>query len=237
MKAEQLAVVQGWADTASRCAAGTRPRGASLRAWALGSLPSPRRCWPRPGSSPRRAVADPTALRLPRRRRGPADAARLRLRARPQRHRARAARAGLRRGLHRRLELPTAARDYSASAQAARPRRPAGDRVRRPPRRSSRCSPRPTRSATSPPTSSAQLGVSPARRCCSRSCRTPCRSCSRSSSRSRPGRSPAAAAPGTSCWPRRSSTTAVAIPLLVLAAAIETWVTPDILRWIYRLIS
>jgi hypothetical protein len=29
-------------------------------------------------------------------------------------------------------------------------------------------------------------------------------------------------------------TTAVAIPLLVLAAAIETWVTPDILRWVYH---
>jgi hypothetical protein len=30
------------------------------------------------------------------------------------------------------------------------------------------------------------------------------------------------------------ATTAVAIPLLVLAAAIETWVTPDILRWVYH---
>lgn len=29
-------------------------------------------------------------------------------------------------------------------------------------------------------------------------------------------------------------TTAVAIPLLLLAAAIETWVTPDILRWVYH---
>jgi stage II sporulation SpoM-like protein len=29
-------------------------------------------------------------------------------------------------------------------------------------------------------------------------------------------------------------TTAVAIPLLVLAAAIETWITPDILRWVYH---
>jgi hypothetical protein len=29
-------------------------------------------------------------------------------------------------------------------------------------------------------------------------------------------------------------TTAVAIPLLVLAATIETWVTPDILRWVYH---
>jgi hypothetical protein len=30
------------------------------------------------------------------------------------------------------------------------------------------------------------------------------------------------------------ATTAVAIPLLVSAAAIETWVTPDILRWVYH---
>jgi hypothetical protein len=30
------------------------------------------------------------------------------------------------------------------------------------------------------------------------------------------------------------ATTAVAIPLLVLAAAIETWITPDILRWLYH---
>ena len=29
-------------------------------------------------------------------------------------------------------------------------------------------------------------------------------------------------------------TTAVAIPLLLLAAAIETWITPDILRWVYH---
>jgi hypothetical protein len=30
------------------------------------------------------------------------------------------------------------------------------------------------------------------------------------------------------------ATTAVAIPLLILAAAIETWITPDILRWVYH---
>src|SRR6185503_7205509 len=30
------------------------------------------------------------------------------------------------------------------------------------------------------------------------------------------------------------ATTAVAVPLLVLAAAIETWITPDILRWAYH---
>jgi hypothetical protein len=30
------------------------------------------------------------------------------------------------------------------------------------------------------------------------------------------------------------ATTAVAVPLLVLAAAIETWITPDILRWLYH---
>jgi hypothetical protein len=30
------------------------------------------------------------------------------------------------------------------------------------------------------------------------------------------------------------ATTAVAVPLLVLAAAIETWITPDILRWVYH---
>jgi hypothetical protein len=29
-------------------------------------------------------------------------------------------------------------------------------------------------------------------------------------------------------------TTAVAVPLLVAAAAIETWITPDILRWVYH---
>jgi hypothetical protein len=29
-------------------------------------------------------------------------------------------------------------------------------------------------------------------------------------------------------------TTAVAVPLLVVAAAIETWITPDILRWVYH---
>jgi hypothetical protein len=30
------------------------------------------------------------------------------------------------------------------------------------------------------------------------------------------------------------ATTAVAVPLLVLAAAIETWITPDVLRWVYH---
>jgi hypothetical protein len=30
------------------------------------------------------------------------------------------------------------------------------------------------------------------------------------------------------------ATTAVAVPLLIVAAAIETWITPDILRWVYH---
>ena len=76
---------------------------------------------------------------------------------------------------------------------------------------------------------SAQLGHLPARCCWSRCSRTRCPSCSRSSCRSRPGRSPARRGAWNELLAATFATTAVAIPLLVLAAAIETWVTPSLL--------
>ena len=228
MKAEQLAVVQGWDDTR-----------ATLRRWnanpwrVLGALGA--RLAARHRAAARRhlargrdhAVPDPTASQLPRRDARRPTAARLRLPAVPQRHScSRCTRWPAWRASSPGSQLPTAARGllglvrklhdragplaivFVAAATLfslahaglrARPRR------RRPALRSSDISPL---------------------RCCSRCCRTRCPSCSRSSCRSPPGRSPAAAAPGTSCWPRRSPRRRSRSRCCVLAAAIETWVTP-----------
>ena len=53
-----------------------------------------------------------------------------------------------------------------------------------------------------------------------------CRSCSRSSSRSPRGRSPAAARRWNELLAATFVTVAIAIPIVIAAAAVETWVTP-----------
>ena len=190
---------------------------------------SPRCCSPLTWIVAATALPDPTAVLLPRRD-PPRDAARLRLPALPQRPRARAARAGLRRRLHRRL----AAADRGAGlhglrAQLARPRRAAGDRLRR--RRDAVLAraPRPTRSATAPPTlawPARHLARAAARRLLPHALPElfalflPLAAWSIASRRG--------------AWDEllaaTFATTAIAVPLLCCAAAIETWVTPSLLR-------
>ena len=227
MKTEQLAVVQGWADTRERCGAGTRGPWSVLRpvgARQRGS--SPCCCSPRPGLVATLTTPDPTGAAFP----GvppPRDARRLRLRPVPQPARARAARARLRRRVHRRLVAAAVAEGYSGVwrwihdlagplAIALRRRRHAllarhaGLRARR-----------------HASTLAAELGISPLVLVLG-SCRTRCPSCSRSSSRSPRGRSRAAPALGRAAR-RDLRHDRDRGPVLLLAAAVEVWVTPHLL--------
>ena len=203
MKAEQLAVVQGWDDTR-----------ATLRRW--NANPWPRA--PHLGARLARRDRDAADADLDRRRdhagrpdrdgypglTPPATLHDFGFLLLPQRPRARAARAGLRRGLHRRLAAAdraarlhrglrklhdragTAAIAFVAAATLFSLGTP-GLRARQRRRVALRAARR-------------LAGRAAASRCC----RTRCRSCSRSSCRSPRGRWRAARARGTSCWPRRS---------------------------------
>ena len=59
---------------------------------------------------------------------------------------------------------------------------------------------------------------------------TRCRSCSRSSSRSPRGRSPARRKAWNELLAATFVTVAIAIPIILVSAAVETWVTPSVLR-------
>ena len=227
MKAEELAVVQGWQDTRITLSPGGAAPAGVVGAWALGSLAVTVALLRRSGrwrSSRRRShrlrAAGSDAAGRARRRRVPAL---------PQRARARPARAGLRGRLHgpllaarggRGLHRPVAA---DPRARRARWRSASWSR-----RRCSRSRPRHTRSATRPPTS---LRGS---------------DCHRSLLLA--GLLPHALLELTAlflplaAWTlaaRREAweellaatfvTVALAVPMLVAAALIETYVTPDLL--------
>ena len=211
---------------ARRCGAGTRRPWPVLRPWLA-----------------RRARRSPSALLL--RRRGsiaharhagpdaaaccpglnaPADARRRRPRPVPQLARARAARDGLRRRLHRRQLAAAGGRALHAASGAGSTTRPA--RWRSPSSSARRCSRSCTQAyvlGSDAATLAAQLDIAPALLLARRCCRTRCPSWSRSSCRSPPGSSPAAAAlgraarrhvrdrrdrrPGPRRWPRSSRST------------------------------
>ena len=218
MKAEHLAVVQGWDDTRATLRRWNANPWRVLRTWALGSL------------AVTAAAADPDLDRRRDHDRGPAaallprrdarrDAARLRLPALPQRARARAARAGLRGRVHRRLAAADRGRRTTRASCASCTRRAGPAAIAF------------VAAATlfSLGTQAYALGNNaaahgaPARAsrrssCSSRCCRTRCPSCSRSSSRSPPGRSPAARGAFNELLAATFATTAIAIPLLLLAA-------------------
>ena len=162
-EAEQLAVVQGWADTRATLRRWQQPPvAASCCPWALGSA---RRGRPAAGrhlaGRHQLSTPDPTGAYFPGRSR-PADAGDFGFVL---------YRNGLVLALHAMAcvagfmagsSLPQAAKDYTGVWRAhPRAGRPARDRLRRSPRRCSRSAPRPTRSATAPRRSPTQLGVSP----------------------------------------------------------------------------
>ena len=228
MKAEELALVQGWEDTRVTLRRWNAQPFAVLRSWALGSLAVAGILLAATWLVAVGSHADATGYEYPgvyasRDHRG------LRVPALPQRARAGAALARLPGRLHGRL-VAAADRGQLLRALAQDPREggPAGDRLRR------------LRDAllavhagvrARPPVRRPRRGAAHARRCCScsRSRPTPSRSCSRSSSRSPRGRSPATAARGTSCWPPRSSPPRSRSRIVVLAAAIETYLSPHLL--------
>ena len=158
----------------------------------------------------------------------PADDRRLRLRALPQRPRAGAARARLRRRLHGRLVAADGRpSEYTGLwRKVHETRRPAGDRFRDPRHRASRSARRRTRSVRGTSDLAGELGR--ARRCC----------CSSACSRTRCPELTALFLP-LAAWTiasRRGAwqdllaatfvTVAIAVPVLVAAAAVETWVSP-----------
>ena len=227
MKAEHLAVVQGWDETRATLARWNADPWRTLRTWALGSLAVTGLLLTLTWIVAETTIADPQLHSYPGLTRDATlhDFGFLLYRN------------GLVLALHALAcvagfiagsQLPTAAQDYRGLVrklhEAAGPRRSPSS----PPPRCSRSPRRPTRSATAPPrwrSSSASRRSS----CWSRCCRTPCPSCSRSSSRWPPGRSPASGARWNELLAATFATTAIAIPLLLLAAGIETWVTPSLL--------
>ena len=233
MKTEQLAVVQGWADTRRSLRRWNAAPASVLAPWALASLAVAVLLLAATWLIATLSTPDPSGAEFPGvTYRG--DGRRLRLRAVPQRARARAALAGVRGRLHGRL--------LAAAGRRGLQRRLA-----------------PIHELAGPlaigfvalatlfslftqayalgghaSTLAADLGDLPASCSCSASSRTRCRSCSRCSSRSPPGRSPAAASAGTSCSPRPSSRRRIAIPILLLAGAVEVWVSPRLLLGSWR---
>ena len=202
VKSDQLALVQGWPHTRATlrrwnaAPGGSSPRGRSAR------CASRRCCWPPTWFVADNAVADPTAHSYPGLTR-PATTEDflfvLRRNVTVLALHALACVAGFMAGWVRpgradepRAEARGAARDHLRDRRHAVLPAHAGERAR--PRRR-----RPGLDARA---------SSPIRCCCACS-RTRCRSCSPSSCRSPPGRSPAAAAHGMSCWrqqsPRRRS--------------------------------
>ena len=130
--------------------------------------------------------------------------------------------------------LPVVAEGYRGWwRRAARPRRPRRDGVRR---RARRCSRSTTQAYAlglqASHRSPTRNGVSPGAAAGHACCRTRCPSCARCSCRSPPGCSP----PGVSAWDELLAatfvTTAIAVPVLMAAAAVEVWVSPHLLYFL-----